>query len=73
VNFKYLAKNMRVMGPLGDQRHRGVIVEPPEGRPRRGGMIRVEFTPAVRAGEPYTAIAHLTREADSVQLGWSDE
>jgi Spy/CpxP family protein refolding chaperone len=34
VNFKDLTKNIPVMTPLGQQLHRGTIVEPPEGHPR---------------------------------------
>jgi hypothetical protein len=73
VNFKDLTTNIRVIAPLGDQMHRGIIVEPPEDHPRRNGTICVKFTPPVRAGEPYIEIIHITCEADGVELGWSDE
>jgi len=73
VNFKELTTYIRVMALLGQQMHRGIIVEPLEGHPRRNGMICVKFTPPVRAGEPHTEITQITCEADCVELGWTDE
>jgi hypothetical protein len=73
VNFKDLTKNTRVVAPLGDQMHRGIIVEPPDDHPQRNCMIGAKFTPPVRAGKPNTAVTHITFEADCVALGWSDE
>jgi hypothetical protein len=73
VNFKDLTTNIRVMAPLADRMHRGIIVETPEGHPRGNGMICVKFTPPVTAGEPYTEITHITCEADCLEMGWTDE
>jgi hypothetical protein len=73
VNFGDLTTNIRVMVPLGDQMQRGIIVEPPADHPRREGTICVEFTPPVKAMEPYTMVTHITCEIDRVELGWSDE
>jgi hypothetical protein len=73
VNFKDLTTNIRVMAPLGDQMHKGIIVEPPPDHPRREGTVCVEFTPPVNAVEPYDLITHITCEVDCVELGWSDE
>jgi hypothetical protein len=72
VNFN-LTTNIRVMAPLGEGMHRGIIVEPPEDHPRRSGTICVKFTPPVKVGEPFTEVTHLTCEADCVELGWTDE
>jgi hypothetical protein len=69
VKFKDLTKNLRVMAPLGNQMHRGVIVEPPEGHRRRNGTICGRSTPPVSTAEPYTEVTHITCEADRVELG----
>jgi len=73
VNFEDLTTNIRVMAPLGDQMHRGIIVERPADHPRPEGTICVKFTPPIRAAEPYTEVTHITCEADCVELGWSEE
>ena len=73
MNFADLTTNIRVMAPLADRMHRGIIVEPPEGHPRRNGTVCVKFTPPVKVIEQYTEVTHLTCKVDCVELGWSDE
>jgi hypothetical protein len=73
ADFTDLTTNIRVMAPLGDQMHRGIIVEPPADHPRREGMIYVEFTPPVKAMGSYTMVTHITCETDCIELGWTDE
>lgn len=61
MNFRDLTTNIRVMAPLGDQMHRGIIVEPPADRSRRNGTICVKFTPPVRTEEPYSEVTRRLR------------
>ena len=49
MNFKDLTTNIRVMAPLADRMHKGIVVEPPDDHSQRDGMVCVKFTPPVRA------------------------
>jgi hypothetical protein len=73
VNFADLTRNIRVMAPLGDQMHRGIVVEPSDDRPRRNGMVCVKFSPPIEVTEAGTEVTHVTCEIDCVELGWSDD
>jgi hypothetical protein len=66
---KNLPINTRVMAPLGDVLHRGVIAEPQTDHPRREGMICVKFTPPVTI-EPSGSIDYITCPVSNVTLGW---
>jgi hypothetical protein len=60
--------NTRVMAPLGDILHPGVVVEPDgEAQP---GMVRVKLTPPVMAASPFRSFDFVTCPADRVTLGW---
>jgi hypothetical protein len=73
VNFADLTKDIRVMAPLGDQMHRGIVVEPPADHPWRTGMICVKFTPPVKATEADTVVTYVTCDVERVELGWPDD
>jgi hypothetical protein len=60
--------NSRVMAPLGDVLHPGiVVVSEGDARP---GMVRVKFTPPVTTVEPFNSIDYVTCPVDRVTLGW---
>jgi hypothetical protein len=61
--------NTRVMAPLGDVLHRGVVVQPQEGDALDNGIVRVEFTPPVPI-EPSGSIIYITCPAKDVTPGW---
>jgi hypothetical protein len=65
-----LPMNTRVMAPLGDVLHRGIIAEPQADHPQDEGMICVEFTPPVKTVKPYGSIDYITCPADRVTPGW---
>jgi hypothetical protein len=58
----------RVMAPLGDVLHRGIVVAPKE--PLAAGMVCVAFTPPVTMAEPYSSIDFITGPAKRLTLGW---
>jgi hypothetical protein len=62
--------NTRVMAPLGDVLHRGIVAEPSADHPLGEGMIRVVFTPPVKAEEPFDSIDSIICPANRVTLGW---
>jgi hypothetical protein len=62
--------NTRVMAPLGEVLHRGVIVEPPVGQPAGEGMVCVKFTPPVKTPGPFNSINYITCPASRVTIGW---
>jgi hypothetical protein len=66
---KSLPINTRVMAPLGDVLHRGIVVNPTEDQSLGKGMIRVKFTPPVPI-EPSGSIDYMTCPASNVTLGW---
>jgi hypothetical protein len=63
-------RNTRVMAPLGDVLHRGVVVEAPADQPLAEGMIYIAFTPPVTTMAPYSSIDFITCPASRVTLGW---
>jgi hypothetical protein len=69
-DIKDILINTRVMAPLGDVLHRGIVVEPRADHPLGEGMICVEFTPPVTTTRPYNSIDFITCPASSVTLGW---
>jgi hypothetical protein len=70
ANIEDLAIFARVMAPLGGEMHKGIIVEPQVGHPKREGMVCVEFTPTVKTMKPYDSVTHVSCEAHSVVVGW---
>ncbi len=70
ANIEDLAINTRVMVPLGDVLHNGIIVDPPADHPQGEGMICVKFTPPVKTMKPYDSIDYIPCTASSVTLGW---
>ena len=72
-DIKDLPVNTRVMAPLGDVLHRGVIAQPRANQRGGEGMICVKFTPPVKTMKPYDSIDYITCPADRVTLGWFDE
>jgi hypothetical protein len=58
------------MAPLGDVLCPGIVVEPQADEPLGDGMIRVEFTPPVKAEPPFDSIDVITCPADRVTIGW---
>jgi hypothetical protein len=60
--------NTRVMAPLGDVLHRGIVVAPQE--PIAAGMICVAFTPPVTMEEPYSSIDFIICPANRLTFGW---
>jgi hypothetical protein len=73
VDFTQFVTDIRVMAPLAGEMHRGIVVATPDDHPRREGLVCVEFTPPVKAGEPFTEITHITCEVECLELGWQDE
>jgi len=69
-NQNHLPPNTRVMAPLGDVLHRGIIVEPRAEHPPDEGMVCVKFTPLVKTMKPYDSIDYVTCPANRVTLGW---
>jgi hypothetical protein len=70
ADIKDLPVSTRVMAPLGDVLHRGIVAKPPGDHPLDEGMICVEFTPPVKTMKPYSSIDRVTCPATSVTLGW---
>ena len=70
ADFKELTANTRVMAPLGDVLHRGIVVKPHADDPLGEDMICVEFTPPVETTGPYNSIDYISCPASSVTLGW---
>jgi hypothetical protein len=70
ANIAELTINARVMAPLGDVLHRGIIVELQADHPGGEGMICVAFTPPVKTITPFDSIDAVTCPASSVTLGW---
>jgi hypothetical protein len=62
--------NTRVMAPLGDVLHRGVVVQPRSDQPLAKGMVCIAFTPPVTTIAPYSSIDFVTCPASRVTLGW---
>ena len=62
--------NTRVMAPLGDVLHRGIVVESRSDEPLAEGMICIAFTPSVTTIEPYSSIDFITCPLSRVTLGW---
>jgi hypothetical protein len=69
-DMKNLAKNTRVMVPVGDYLYRGIVAEPPADHTRIEGMICIELTPPVKTMKPYDSINYVTCPVDRVTLGW---
>jgi hypothetical protein len=69
ADIKDLPISTRVMAPLGDVLHRGIVVEPLEDHPKGDEMICIEFTPPVTI-EPSGSIDYITCPAGYVTLGW---
>nr|WP_294518168.1 hypothetical protein [uncultured Rhodopila sp.] len=69
-DVKDLPKNTRVMAPLGDVLYPGIVVESPANEPLDEGMIRVEFTPPVKAEPPFGSIDAITCPVNRVTAGW---
>jgi hypothetical protein len=67
---KDLSINTRVMAPLGDVLHRGIVVEPRADHPEGKGIVCVEFTPPVTTIKPYSSIDYIICPANRVTLGW---
>ena len=67
-NTKGLPINTRVMAPLGDVLHRGIVAE--ADHPLGEGMVCVEFTPRVKTVRPRGSIDYITCPASSVTIGW---
>jgi hypothetical protein len=65
-----LAIDTRVMAPVGDVLHRGVIAKPRPGQSLDEGTVFVRFTPPVPAAEPFNAIDFVTCPVSRVTLGW---
>jgi hypothetical protein len=70
ANIEDLTTNTRVMAPLGDVLHKGIIVEPSTDAPGGEGWVCVEFTPPVMTMKPYASIDHIDCPASNVILGW---
>jgi hypothetical protein len=70
ANVEDLPINTRVMVPLGDVLHRGIVAEPLADHPQGEDMIYVQFTPPVKIMKPYDSINYITCPASSVTLGW---
>jgi hypothetical protein len=70
VNVEDLSINTRVMAPIGDVLHRGIIAEPRADHPLGEGMIYVKFPPPVETMKPFDSIDYITCAANSVTLGW---
>jgi hypothetical protein len=69
-DIKDLPKNTRVMAPLRDVLYPGIVIEPPADEPLAEGMIRVEFTPSVKAAPPFDSIDAITCPVNRVTVGW---
>jgi hypothetical protein len=65
-----LSIGVRVMAPVGDVLHRGVIAEPPADHPQGEGMVCVKFTPPVKTAAPFTSIDCITCPVNRVTAGW---
>ena len=65
-----LPAGARVMAPVGDVLHRGVIAESPADHPQGEGMVCVKFTPPVKTAEPFASIDYITCPVDRVTAGW---
>jgi hypothetical protein len=61
---------VRVMAPVGDVLHRGVVAEPPADHPQDGGTVCVKFTPPVKTAEPFESVDYITCPADRVTAEW---
>jgi hypothetical protein len=60
----------RVMAPLRDVLHRGLVVAPAADQPLEDGMIYIAFTPPVTMVEPYSSIDFIICPISRVTLGW---
>jgi hypothetical protein len=65
---KAIPVSTRVMAPLRDVLHRGIVVEPREGS-HGAGMVCVQFTPPVII-EPASSIIYITCPTRDVTVGW---
>ena len=65
-----LPVGVRVMAPVGDVLHRGVIAESPADHPQGKDMVCVKFTPPVKTAEPFTSIDYITCPVNRVTAGW---
>jgi hypothetical protein len=59
----------RVMAPLGDVLHRGIVVQARDEDALSDGMVCVEFTPPIPI-EPAGSIIYITCPTKDVTLGW---
>ena len=59
----------RVMAPLGDVLHRGIVVQPREEDLLSDSMVCVEFTPPIPI-EPAGNIIYITCPTKGVTFGW---
>jgi hypothetical protein len=69
-DIKDVPINTRVMAPLGDVLHRGIVAEPPADHLGGEGMVCVRFTPPVTTVKPYDSIDYITCPANRVTPGW---
>jgi hypothetical protein len=69
-DIKDLPMNTRVMAPLGDVLHRGIVAAPRADHPLSEGMICVAFTLPVTTMKPYASIDYITCPANRVTPGW---
>ena len=69
-DIKDLPVNTRVMAPLGDVLHRGVVVEPRGDHPQGKDTVCIKFTPPVEVEKPFNAIEYVTCPIDRITLGW---
>ena len=65
-----LPAGARVMAPVGDVLHTGVIAESPADHPQGEGMVCVKFIPPVKTAEPFASIDYITCPVDRVTAGW---
>jgi hypothetical protein len=62
--------NTRVMAPLGNVLHKGIVAAARADQPLDEGMVCIEFIPPVKAMPPYASIDYMTCAVSSVMLGW---
>jgi hypothetical protein len=65
-----LPVGVRVMAPVGDVLHRGVIADSPADHSQNEGWVCVKFTPSVKTAEPFTSIDYITCPVNRVTAGW---
>ena len=69
-NPNVFAVGAKVMAPIGEVLHRGVVVEPPADQHLTDGFVCVQFRPPVAAAEPFTAIESVICPLSRLAPGW---